>query len=580
MNLIKFKLMKTTKLIRWALCVAVLAAFGIFGCETVDNYSINSPDDLQDRIDSIAAVAESEESGDTTYIDFATTTVGETDFSSAWWGAHSDFFTIPTNKLLHLEFVNYGSGDNNWNNWNIVVTNVAASSTDEDASYEEYFILRSDAYGWGNDDYDGNLISYDYPDTDGDGDVWNDFLTTMDGASVTIEVDHSATGYAYVTATAVGTNGTTITETYNQPVSATDDIVAFLVTDASYFEMELAYLIPSKVTEVIDYDPASIAVSGTPVSVEIGSEDFWGDGVATVTFADGSSTEVDTADLSFNVDDMSTLGEKTVIVSYGKTKEGEYSDVIVSNSYTLEVTNSVKNLEITTMPDITSYYYYDDTTNIAFDTTGIVVTATYSDGTTAIMDNGSLEFGDIPPANGSQTIDISYVGSSTVTTTCTLTLVKGVSQVGATDFSTTWWTLFSDDYTVASGESKTFKMYCYSSETNNWNSPCTILAPNGYTQAESGYNAVTRMDNYGWGDDYGTPTLANDWDWDTFLSNINGSYIEITVTNNGDNTANVYYDVTYANGESHYQSYAGITVDSSDLTCALVTEVSYLVIIE
>jgi hypothetical protein len=54
----------------------------------------------------------------------------------------------------------------------------------------------------------------------------------------------------------------------------------------------------------------------------------------------------------------------------------------------------------------------------------------------------------------------------------------------------------------------------------------------------------------------------------------------ITVTNNGNNTADILYNVTYANGETHFQKYAGVTVDSSDLTCALVTEVSYLVFVE
>lgn len=88
------------------------------------------------------------------------------------------------------------------------------------------------------------------------------------------------------------------------------------------------------------------------------------------------------------------------------------------------------------------------------------------------------------------------------------------------------------------------------------------------------------MDNFGWGDGYATATLTNDWNFDTFASNISGSRVVITVTNNGDNTADILYNVTYANGEMHFQRYAGITVDSSDLNCALVTEGSYLVIVE
>ena len=82
------------------------------------------------------------------------------------------------------------------------------------------------------------------------------------------------------------------------------------------------------------------------------------------------------------------------------------------------------------------------------------------------------------------------------------------------------------------------------------------------------------------GNGYNTATLTSDWNWDNFASSISGSRVAITVTNNGNNTADILYKVTYVNGESHFQKYAGVTVDSSDLNCALVTEGSYLVIIK
>ncbi len=565
--------MKITKLIGCAWCIAVLAAFGLAGCEELDIYSIDAPSDLQSRIDSIAAVRAGLDTGDTTYLNIATAIVGAEDNSSGWWTAFSDYFTIPTNKLLHLEFVNHGAGINNWNNWNLAVTNEVADRDGE--GYAEYFLLRSDAFGWGNADYDGNMISHNYPDTDGDGDIWNDFRTTMQGAYVTIDVDHSATGNVYVTAKAVGTNGTTLILTYEQPVSATADIVAFLVCDGSYFEMKNAYLLPSNVTVVDDVNPVSIAITGAPAFVELGNENFWGDAIATVTFADGSSEQVDSADVSFNViPDMTTLGVKTVVAAYSKTKQGKYGPA-VSTLYTLEVTNSVSSLAVTTLPDITTYYYYSSDP-IKFNATGLVVTATYSDGSTGVLPNQTLQFGTIPAAAGAQTVDISYVGAtSTVTTTCPVTLVQGVGQVGATDFSTAWWTEFSDDYTVASGSSKTITLYCYSSNLANWNSPSTILRKADLTEY-----AVVRMDHFGWGDGYGTATPTSDWNWDTFTPNISGSKVVITVTNHGDDTADVLYNVTYANGEAHFQKYEGITVDSADLNCALVTEGAYLVIVE
>jgi len=292
--------MKTTKLIRCALFAAVLAALGLVGCEKLDIYSIDAPSDLQSRIDSIAAEKAKQSTGDTTYLNIATPIVGAEDNSAGWWTAFSDYFAIPTNKLLHLEFVNHGTGTNNWNNWNLAIANEVA---DRDAdSYAEYFLLRSDAYGWGNGDFALNMITQNYPDTDGDGDIWNDFRTTMQGAYVTIEVDHSATGNVFVTATAVGSNGITLVETYQQPVSATSDINAFLVCDGSYFEMKKAYLLPSKVTVVADVNPVSINIIGTPEIVELGNTNFWGDATATVTYADGSSEQVDSSDISFNTD--------------------------------------------------------------------------------------------------------------------------------------------------------------------------------------------------------------------------------------------------------------------------------------
>lgn len=574
--------MKTTKLMRCALCAAVLAALVLVGCEDLDLYTIDAPADLQSRIDSIAAAKASMDTGDTTYLTIVTAIVGPEDNSAGWWTSFSDYFTIPTNKLLHLEFVNHGSGVNNWNNWNLGVVNVADREADD---YKEYFVLRADAWGWGGamaDDgypFDIKMISHNYPDTDEDGDIWNDFRTTMQGAYVTLEVDHSATGNVFVTSTAVGTNSVELVQNYQQPVSATADIIAFLICDGSYFEMKKAYLLPSKVTVIDDVNPVSIAINGAPAFVELGNTNFWGDATATVTFADGSSEQVDSADISFTViPEMTSLGKKTVVVAYSKTKQGEYTQA-VSTFYTLEVTNPVKSLEVTTMPNITTYYFFNSD-SILFNTSGLVVTATYSDDTQGVVPNETLKFGKIPAVAGAQNAVISYVGAtSTVTTTCPLTLVKGVSQVGATDFSSGWWMAFSADYTVASGSSKTFTLYCYSNNVNNWNSPCTILRKASTLPTSTEYGVV-RMDNFGWGDGYATATLTNDWNWDVFTSNINGSRVVITVTNNGNNTADVLYNVTYAGGETHFQKYEGITIDSSDLSCALVTEGSYLVIVE
>ena len=225
----------------------LLASFSLVGCDQLDSFSIDSPSDLLNKIDSIAASKPN--TGDTIYVTVNTPIVGNEDNSSAWWTAFSDYFTIPSNKLLHMEFINYGSGAGNWNNWNLCVANAKRDA----AGYSEYFVLRSDAYGWGGTMssqgylFDASKITNDFPDTDADGDIWNDFRNTMQGARVTIEIDHASTGYVLVTATIVGTNGTTMTETYQQKVSGVEDLVSSLVCDGSHFLMKKVYLIPSKV---------------------------------------------------------------------------------------------------------------------------------------------------------------------------------------------------------------------------------------------------------------------------------------------------------------------------------------------
>lgn len=551
-----------------ALCATVLAAcVALVGCEEIEIYAVDAPSDLQHRIDSIADAKP--DTGDTTYLTIATSIVGPEDNSAGWWAFFSDYFSVPTNKLLHLEFINHGTGINNWNNWNLAVTNPVERGGD---GYAEYFLLRSDAFGWGNSDFALNMIAQNYP-PDGTDVNWDDFRATMQGAYVSMDIDHSATGSVFVTAKAVGTNGVTLIETYQQPVSVTEDINAFLVCDGSYFEMKKAYLLPSKVTVVDDVNPSSIVVTGAPTFVELGNENFWGDAVATVTFADGSTTEADSADISFNVvPDMTTLGQKTVVVAYSKTKQGKYGPP-VSTFYNLEVTNAVVSLAVTTMPTITTYRYFSSDP-IIFNTRGLVVTATYADASTGVIPNASLQFGTIPAAAGAQNVQISYTGAtSTVTTTCPLTLVQGIAQVGANNFSTPFWTN-SADVTVPSGQSRSLTMYLYSDNLANWHSPYTVVR-----KADNTEYAVVRMDSFGWGTNYSTATPTSDWNWATFQENQSGSRIVITVTNHGNNTADILYNVTYANGETHFQKYAGMTIDSSDLRFAVGTEGAYLVFV-
>lgn len=553
--------MKTRKLM---LLAALTAAVSV-GCTALEPYTINAPADLKDKIKEYADEKAAKQTDDYTEIDITATLVGAEDNSSAWWTEFSQYFTVPPGKKLVLEFENYGTGVNNWNNWNVCLC-----TGERDAEgYSEYFVLRSDAYGWGNADYNGAVIEFDY----GGGEVnWDEFREEMQGAYVTLSVDHAKAGAAYVEAQSVSTDGFVIVEKYNQPVSATNDINVFLIADGSHFIIKKAYLVPSEISEIPDFPLVDLQLSNTPVAVALGEEDFWGNTVATAIFEDGFFTEVPREDLFITEPDMTTTGTKTVVVSYAKTKLGKPGDPIAAY-YNFEVTDFAS-IAVTKLPVSTTYFLYDEP--VPFFTEGLEVTGTKSDGSSMILDNSALVFGMVQPVAGTQDIDIEFSG---VKTSCPVTVKIGTEAFGATDYTNGWWTTFmSADRQVAAGKSETIHTFVYSDNLANWHSPCTILRG-----ANLNEYAVVRMDNFGWGAGYdGNPNLVleSDWNFDIFAANQNMSAVSITVTNNGDNTADVVYNVTYANGETHFQRYGGILVDSADLQVGLVSEESYVVVLD
>ena len=550
-----------------ALFATAFTAAVTVGCTGLEPYTIDAPDDLAEKIAAYKAEKEAGKSDDYEEITLTTAIVGAEDNTSGWWTEFSQYFTVPSGKKLFIEFENFGSGANNWNNWNVCVANGKERDTE---GYSEYFVLRSDAYGWGNADYAGSVIEFDY----GGGEVnWDEFREKMQGAHVTMSIDHARAGAAYLEVHSVATGGFDIVEKYNQTVSATEDINVFLIADGSHFNMKKAWLVPSEIAEIPDFNAESISVIGYPITVPLGNEDYWGDAVATVTFEDGFTATVAKEDLTITEPDMTTLGMKTVAYTYNLTKLGKPGKAVLGY-YNFEVTD-LASIAVTKAPVTSTYYLYDQA--MPFFTQGLEVTGTKGDGSTVVLDNAALTFGQVQPVAGTQDIEISF--SDGISTSFPVNVKIGTEAIGLPDYTNGWWTTFlSADKPVPAGESATVHLFVYSDNLANWHSPCTILRKADMTEY-----GVVRMDSFGWGTGYdGNPNLVleSDWNFDTFAANQNMSAVSITVTNNGDNTADVRYNVTYANGETHFQQYSGITVDSADLQMGIVTEESYLIVLE
>jgi len=131
-------------------------------------------------------------------VDKMYTSLGATDNSTGWWGAHSDNIKVGPNETFVSTFTNYTSGANNWNNFVIVLCK-------EDNS--EYAVVRADNYGWG-DGYGACMPMGSQGD-------WATWLAAMDGAKVTTYVTNNGDGTADVKAVMVGNDGITYTQEYN-----------------------------------------------------------------------------------------------------------------------------------------------------------------------------------------------------------------------------------------------------------------------------------------------------------------------------------------------------------------------------
>jgi hypothetical protein len=162
---------------------------------------------------------------------------------------------------------------------------------------------------------------------------------------------------------------------------------------------------------------ASIEVSGDyPTSFHAGDA-FSHEGiVVTATYEDASTRDV-TASATFSEPDMTTMGVKTVTVSYS---EGE-----VTKTATYDITvNAPATL---TSIALSGTYPTEFQQGDAFSSEGIVVTAYYDDNTTSDVTANAAFSGYDMDVLGEQTVTVSYEGQ-TATYTITIVEKKGVAS--------------------------------------------------------------------------------------------------------------------------------------------------------
>lgn len=570
-------------------CVAAMTLTAITGCEGSDMFSVNSPDWLSEKIDSIEKANQSTEEvlvgmNEDVY------TVGNTDFSSGFWTSFSKYYVVQDNQKWNAVFnLNINpSATNTYKNFALVITNdVDRGGT----GYTEYGAIRFDNQPSGNSEW-GDHIDRSCVQSNLTFETDTDKGVDKLGGKVTLTVDRSRVDTFMVKIT----NGT-VTKTYIQPSKIANlnadesntNIRCFLVPEGSYIDFMQSNIEPiGGYTSAQDKAPVSMVLNNVPAEVDKGTtlEEAMQNVSATVTFEEGVTKVIPASELLFSaINDMDEVGEKTLIVIYNKTFKGENAATPIVANAKFNVVAGIKAITVTQAPTRTNYYYYNSAAvdgvnhTLAFDPTGMVVNATYVEGEPGVIDNSKLTFSRIPATAGKHEVTITTENGRTATVEVNVaeSAVKAVTptpvSLGAEDCSAAWWTEFTKDMKIPAGETFEFNFTNYSSGAGNWNNYVLILR-----KADLAEYAVVRADNYGWGNGYAACTpIGTQGDWATWLATMNGAKVKMFVTNCNNGTADVQAIVTGTDGSVTVQNYLGInTIDPSDLNVAFTVDSSHL----
>ena len=587
--------MKYLNKISSIMCSAALGLLVLTGCDGADLYGVNAPDWISEKIDSINnAKNQGKEEEVLEGMQEDVYTVGATDFSTGFWAQFSKYYVIPDGKKFHLQFnLNINpSATNTYKNFAMILTNDVDRGGE---GYTEYGAIRYDNQPSGNSEW-GDYIDRSCVESTLTFNTDTDAGVDKLGGKVTITIDRTDPN----TFSVKMDNGV-VTKTYNQksPLAnlnadaSNTNMRIFLVPEGSYINVLAANIEPiGGFTSAEDKNPVSMTLENVPDEVVKGTtlEEAMANISATVQFEEGVTKVVPAAELLFSaIPDMDEPGEKTLIVIYNKTFKGENCSAPIVAYAKFKVVNEIASITLTKAPERTDYYFYNsDATDgmegryLAFDPTGMEVVATYSDGTSAVIDNSKLSFSTVPAAPGTHKVTISSANGKTAETEVNVAVSKSskatpsTTIVGAEDNSTGFWGAHAEDINVPAGETREINFTNYTTCANNWNNWVAILR-----RADLSEFAVVRADNYGWGAGYdGNANLilsGGQADWATWLAAMNGAKCTLYVTNNNNGRADIQCIMHGTDGMDYIQYYLNIAVDPNDLFVSFTVDGCHLV---
>lgn len=588
--------MRLVKKIAYACYSLTFGLLALTSCTDGELYDVNAPDWISDKIQEIEDSKKQPEEEVLEGMQEDVYTIGNTDFTSSWWAAFSKYYVVPDGEKWNAVFnLHINPTDNTYyKNFVLVITNDADRGG---TGYTEYGAIRFDFAAALNSEW-GDYIDRQYISSTL---IFSPDESNIDanvqklGGKVTLTVDRTSEN-----AFTVKITNSEVTKIYKQPYKEenlnTDannaNIRCFLVTEGSYIDFLQTNIVPiGGLTSAEDKNPVSMVLQDIPDQVNVGTplEEAMADVSAIITFEEGVTKTVPAAELTFSaIPDMEQPGVKTLVAIYNKTFKGENCDNPIMASTTFEAVEKIASIEVTTPPSHTRYYYYTSAATasltdrtMVFDPTGLVVTATYTDGSTRTVDNARLSFSAVPAKAGSQSVTIT--AGEEVTATVEVTVFESTvsevrntaNMVGAEDNSTGFGAAFSDYFSIPMGETKSITFTNYSNLANFWNNFVVVLRKANYIDEY----AFVRADNWGMGNGYDAYVHSGtQGDLNTWLAGMNGAKVTVYVTNCGNSTADVQAVMEGTTGTTSTQYYLGInTVNPDDLHFTLTVDGCHLV---
>lgn len=580
--------MKRLNKIASAFCAAALGMLALTSCEGGDLYSVNAPDWIAEKVDSIREANTPEElvgMMDDYY------QIGESDFSSPFWTLGKTY-VVPAGMKWNAEFTLTVNPDNKYYKNFYLVLNSGDMAT-------EYGVIRFDNDPTKNSEWgshiDRSLISGTFTNSS-DADEIDPSVQKFNG-KITLTVDRKDGGLF------VEMRNGDLIKTYTQKTSFPDgatsegDICCRIGVEGSFVQFLTTNIEPiGGCTSKDDKQPVSMVLNNVPSEIQQGIElaEAMKGVTATVTYEQDVVKEVTADQLIFNsIPDLANPGMKTLVAMYNKTTNGEIAVKPIMASAEFKVVPSadkMTSLTLKSAPKRTTYYIYNsdavsgvEDRTLVFDREGLELTATYEGGYTTSFNLDSLEYSAIKAQTGVQAVTMKAKNGKSVSVDVTvaesaLTLHKMEEKdLGTEDCTTGWWSVFTKDVKVPAGETYQVDFTNYGNMGGNWNNFVVILRNTNLQEY-----AVVRADCWGWGAGYdGNADLkvgeapAN---WDEWRVAMNGAKVSLYITNLNNGTADVQAVIKGIDDATYKLYYLNIkAVEPSDLNFSFTVDGSYLV---